>query len=54
MEQPKDVLNVRIDRELHKQLVAEAKRRIRSLTGEVEFRLRESIKRESEATESAA
>jgi predicted HicB family RNase H-like nuclease len=43
------IVNLRFDRELHKQLVAEAKRRVRSLNGEVMYRLRESIERDSEA-----
>jgi predicted HicB family RNase H-like nuclease len=45
-------VNLRFDRDLHKRLVAEAKRRVRSLNGEVVYRLRESIERDSEAAAS--
>jgi predicted HicB family RNase H-like nuclease len=41
------VLNLRLDEALHRQLTAEAKRSIRSLNGEIIFRLRKSF-RESE------
>jgi predicted HicB family RNase H-like nuclease len=45
VEQHQDRVNVnlRFDEELHKQLVAEAKRRVRSLNGEVIYRLRQSL-----------
>jgi predicted HicB family RNase H-like nuclease len=51
MEQHQDRVNVnlRFDEELHKQLVAEAKRRVRSLNGEIVYRLRKSIEGDSEA-----
>jgi predicted HicB family RNase H-like nuclease len=52
MEHPDDtvkVLNLRLDERLHQQLAAEAKRSVRSVNGEIIFRLRESIERDSEA-----
>jgi predicted HicB family RNase H-like nuclease len=36
-------LNLRLDEGLHKQLAAEAKRSIRSLNGEIIWRLRQSL-----------
>jgi predicted HicB family RNase H-like nuclease len=50
MEHPDKVnTSLRFDKELHQRLVTEAKRSLRSLNGEVQFRLRESIERDSEA-----
>jgi predicted HicB family RNase H-like nuclease len=45
MEQHPEIVNVslRFDEALHQQLVAEAKRSVRSLNGEIVFRLRKSI-----------
>ena len=43
------VLNLRLDEALHRQLTAEAKRSIRSLNGEIIFRLRRSLERQPEA-----
>jgi predicted HicB family RNase H-like nuclease len=37
------LLNLRLDEPLHRQLTAEAKRSVRSLNGEIIFRLRQSI-----------
>jgi predicted HicB family RNase H-like nuclease len=37
------VLNLRLDETLHQQLAAEAKRQVRSLNGEIVYRLRRSI-----------
>jgi len=37
------VLNLRLDEALHRQLTAEAKRSVRSLNGEIIFRLRKSL-----------
>jgi predicted HicB family RNase H-like nuclease len=37
------VLNLRLDEALHQQLAAEAKRSVRSLNGEIIFRLRRSL-----------
>jgi predicted HicB family RNase H-like nuclease len=37
------VLNLRLDEALHRQLTAEAKRSVRSLNGEIIFRLRRSL-----------
>jgi predicted HicB family RNase H-like nuclease len=56
MEQHQDRVNVnlRFDEELHKQLVAEAKRRVRSLNGEVVYRLRQSIERDEAAADAVA
>jgi len=42
------VLNLRLDEALHRQLTAEAKRSIRSLNGEIIFRLRRSFREQSE------
>jgi predicted HicB family RNase H-like nuclease len=41
-------LNLRLDRPLHRQLTAEAKRSVRSLNGEIVFRLRRSFHEQSE------
>jgi len=45
MEQLDDAvkLNLRLDEALHRQLTAEAKRSVRSLNGEIIFRLRKSL-----------
>jgi len=40
-------LNLRLDEPLHRQLTAEAKRSVRSLNGEIIFRLRRSLERQS-------
>jgi predicted HicB family RNase H-like nuclease len=37
------ILNLRLDEALHRQLTAEAKRSVRSLNGEIIFRLRRSL-----------
>jgi predicted HicB family RNase H-like nuclease len=42
------VLNLRLDEALHRQLAAEAKRSVRSLNGEIIFRLRRSLDQQSE------
>jgi hypothetical protein len=42
-------LNLRLDESLHQQLAAEAKRQVRSLQGEIIFRLRKSLDQQSEA-----
>jgi predicted HicB family RNase H-like nuclease len=42
------VLNLRLDEALHRQLTAEAKRSVRSLNGEIIFRLRKSLDQQSE------
>jgi len=42
------VLNLRLDGALHQQLTAEAKRSVRSLNGEIIFRLRKSLDQRSE------
>jgi len=54
MEQHRDIVNItlRFDESLHQRLVAEARRSLRSLNGEVVYRLRESIERHSEAAAS--
>jgi predicted HicB family RNase H-like nuclease len=46
MEHPDDtvkVLNLRLDEPLHRQLTMEAKRSVRSLNGEMVYRLRKSF-----------
>jgi hypothetical protein len=43
------VLNLHLDGALNQQLTAEAKRSVRSLNGEIIFRLRESLDQQSEA-----
>jgi predicted HicB family RNase H-like nuclease len=40
-------LNLRLDEALHRQLTAEAKRSLRSLNGEIIFRLRRSLDQRS-------
>jgi predicted HicB family RNase H-like nuclease len=42
-------LNLRLDEGLHQQLAVEAKRQVRSLQGEIIFRLRKSLDQQSEA-----
>jgi predicted HicB family RNase H-like nuclease len=42
------VLNLRLDEALHQQLTVEAKRSVRSLNGEIVFRLRRSFHEQSE------
>lgn len=42
------VLNLRLDEALHRQLTAEAKRSVRSLNGEIIFRLRRSLDQQPE------
>ncbi len=37
------VLNLRLDEAMHRQLTAEAKRSVRSLQGEIMWRLRKSL-----------
>jgi predicted HicB family RNase H-like nuclease len=55
MEHPDKVnTSLRFDKELHQRLVAEAKRSLRSLNGEVVYRLRESIDREWQASRERA
>jgi predicted HicB family RNase H-like nuclease len=41
-------LNLRLDEGLHQQLAVEAKRSVRSLHGEIIFRLRRSLDHQSE------
>ena len=48
MDDPVRVLNLRLDEALHRQLAAEAKRSVRSLNGEIIFRLRCSLDQQSE------
>jgi predicted HicB family RNase H-like nuclease len=42
------VLNLRLDGGLHQQLTAEARRSVRSLNGEIIFRLRRSLDQQSD------
>jgi predicted HicB family RNase H-like nuclease len=42
------VLNLRLDESLRRQLTAEARRSVRSLNGEIIFRLRRSLDQQSE------
>jgi predicted HicB family RNase H-like nuclease len=42
------VLNLRLDEPLRRQLTAEARRSVRSLNGEIIFRLRRSLDQQSE------
>jgi len=42
------VLNLRLDELLHRQLMAEARRSVRSLNGEIIFQLRRSLDQQSE------
>jgi predicted HicB family RNase H-like nuclease len=51
MESPDDlvrVLNLRLDEPLRRQLTAEARRSVRSLNGEIIFRLRRSLDQQSQ------
>ena len=43
------VLNLRLDETLHQRLTAEAKRSVRSLQGEIVWRLRQSLSEETAA-----
>jgi predicted HicB family RNase H-like nuclease len=47
-------VNLRFDEALHQRLVAEAKRSVRSLNGEIVYRLRESIEEQRKPDEPAA
>jgi hypothetical protein len=42
------VLNLRLDEPLRRQLIAEARRSVRSLNGEIVFRLRRSLDQQPE------
>jgi predicted HicB family RNase H-like nuclease len=48
------VLNLRLDEALHRQLTAEARRSVRSLNGEIVFRLRKSLEIEAPTAKQAA
>jgi len=44
LDEPVKVLNLRLDEALHRELTAEARRSVRSLNGEIIFRLRSSLR----------
>ena len=48
LDEPVKVLNLRLDEALHRELTAEARRSVRSLNGEIIFRLRCSLDQQSE------
>ena len=54
LDEPVKVLNLRLDEALHRQLTAEARRSVRSLNGEIIFRLRRSLERPPEHDEAMA
>jgi len=48
LDEPVKVLNLRLDEALHRELTAEARRSVRSLNGEIIFRLRRTLERPTE------